>query len=188
MSRCCRRSALVFADGGAAPHPSVAASEGWGFESLRARHVSPGQRHSRPTPRPPPGRWNSNGDSNAERPNYLSTSACWVASGRVLDGLARSVVRTAEGSAKELLEALDNARLQPTEHATPHHDGVEWTQEGGPADRSDGVRCSGRHSLTGILTGRVLRDARTDVSPLTCAVPAGGSPIGRACSIWCSTR
>ena len=106
-----------------------------------------------------------------------------VASERVLDGFARSVVRTAGGSAKELLEALDDARLQPTEHVNPSwplHDGLEWTQEGGPAVRSDVVRCSGRHSLTGILTGRVLRDAQTDVSPLTCAVPAEGSPAGRA--------
>ncbi len=53
-----------------------------------------------------------------------------VASERVLDGLARSVVRTVGGSAKELLEALDNARIQATEHVNPswpHHDGLEWT-------------------------------------------------------------
>lgn len=110
---------------------------------------------------------------------YLSTAAMLgVAYERGLDGLPRSVVRTAGGSAKELLEALDNARLQPTEHVNPswpHHDGLEWTQEGGPAVWRDGVRCSGRHSLTGILTGRVLRDAQTDVSPLTCQVPGEGS-------------
>lgn len=73
---------------------------------------------------------------------YLSTSVMLgVASDRVLDGLPRSVVRNDGGSAKELLEALDNARLQRTEHVNPswpHHDGVEWTQEGGPAVRSEG--------------------------------------------------